>query len=226
MDEPCLFSTFVLMPIRVAVFEDTAIYLEYLSTILGAEPEIILTGAFPDCSELPLKMETARPEVVIMDIEMPGINGIEGLRQIKRIAPSTRVIMQTSHDEDEFVFKAICAGASGYLLKNRGPEEIVRSVQEVSDGGAPMSPTIASKVLTLLQHHAPHGSEEPVEYGLSKREKEVLSCLVKGMSFKMIADTCFISYETVRSHMKKIYEKLHVASNTEAVAKALKQGLV
>ena len=214
------------MPIRVAVFEDTPLYLEYLTTILGVEPEIVLTGAFPDCSELLSKMESAHPDVVIMDIEMPGINGIEGLRQIKKMSPSTRVIMQTSHDEDEFVFKAICAGASGYLLKNRGPEEIVRSVQEVSDGGAPMSPTIASKVLTLLQHHAPHGSEEPVEYGLSKREKEVLACLVKGMSFKMIADACFISYETVRSHMKKIYEKLHVASNTEAVAKALKQGLV
>ena len=134
--------------------------------------------------------------------------------------------MQTSFEDDDKVFAAICAGASGYILKNTLPNRILESIVEVYQGGSPMSPTVARKVLGFLQQPPPIVAKEIPNNNLSNREKEVLGCLVKGMSYKMIADHCHISYETVRSHMKNIYEKLHVVSMTEAVAKAINQGLV
>jgi DNA-binding NarL/FixJ family response regulator len=214
------------MPTRVAVFDDAPIFLEQTSAAIAAHPEFALTGAFPDCLNLSEKMKSSRPEVVIMDIEMPGVDGIEGLRLIKRDFPAVYVIMQTSHDEDNLIFHAVCAGASGYLLKGGKSDEILASIESVLEGGAPMSPTVAKRVLHLLQNGLPPELIAKPDYQLSAREKEVLACLVQGMSFKMIADACHISYETVRSHMKHIYSKLHVVSNTEAVAKALREGLV
>ena len=149
----------------------------------------------------------------------------EEKKMIKKSFPKLNVLMQTSFEDDDKVFNAICAGASGYILKNTLPARILESIIEVYQGGSPMSPSVARKVLGFLQA-PPVVSKIIPDYNLSNREKEVLSCLVKGMSYKMIADTCHISYETVRSHMKNIYEKLHVASMTEAVAKAINQGLV
>jgi DNA-binding NarL/FixJ family response regulator len=172
-------------------------------------------------------MGESQPDVVMMDIEMPGVNGIEGVRQIKKNFTKINVLMQTSFEDDDKVFNAICAGASGYILKNTMPARILESIVEVYQGGSPMSPSVARKVLGFLQQpQADFAKTDVPDYNLSNREKEVLSCLVKGMSYKMIADTCHISYETVRSHMKNIYEKLHVASMTEAVAKAINQRLV
>lgn len=214
------------MPIRVAVFDDTPLFLEQTSAAIASRPEFALTGAFPDCLNLPEKMRSARPEVVIMDIEMPGVNGIEGLRLIKQDYPAVHVVMQTSHSEDNLIFQAVCAGASGYLLKGGKPDDILASIQSVAEGGAPMSPVVARRVLHLLQHGLPPEHAVKPDYQLSAREKDVLHYLVQGLSFKMIADACHISYETVRSHMKHIYTKLHVVSNTEAVAKALREGLV
>jgi len=148
------------------------------------------------------------------------------VKTIKKEYAKLNVLMQTSFEDDDTVFKAICAGASGYILKNTLPERILESIVEVYQGGAPMSPSIARKVLGFLQQPPVALPREVPDYKLSNREKEVLSCLVSGMSYKMIADHCHISYETVRSHMKNIYEKLHVVSMTEAVAKAINQGLV
>jgi len=135
-------------------------------------------------------------------------------------------LMQTSFEDDDKVFNAICAGASGYILKNTLPARILECIVEVYQGGSPMSPSVARKVLGFLQQAPVAPAKEIPDYNLSNREKEVLGCLVSGMSYKMIAEHLFISYETVRSHMKNIYEKLHVASMTEAVAKAINQGLV
>lgn len=215
------------MSIRVVVFDDNALFLDSMSLLIDDAPGFTLAGAYTDCTDIAQKIGESQPDVVMMDIEMPGVNGIEGVRQIKKNFSKINVLMQTSFEDDDKVFNAICAGASGYILKNTMPARILESIVEVYQGGSPMSPSVARKVLGFLQLPSPATAKAEVpDYNLSNREKEVLSCLVKGMSYKMIADTCHISYETVRSHMKNIYEKLHVASMTEAVAKAINQGLV
>lgn len=215
------------MSIRVVVFDDNALFLDSMSLLIDDAPGFTLAGAYTDCKDIDRKMGESQPDVVMMDIEMPGVNGIEGVRQIKKNFTKINVLMQTSFEDDDKVFNAICAGASGYILKNTMPARILESIVEVYQGGSPMSPSVARKVLGFLQQPQADSAKTDVpDYNLSNREKEVLSCLVKGMSYKMIADTCHISYETVRSHMKNIYEKLHVASMTEAVAKAINQRLV
>lgn len=165
------------------------------------------------------------PDVGLMDIEMPGMDGVEATRFIHEKFPAVKVLIQTVFDDDEKVFKAICAGASGYILKSTTPSKLIESIAEVYNGGAPMSPGIASRVLRLFQKIAPQ-AQATDEEDLSKREKEILSLMVDGYSFKEIAEKSFISYETVRTHVKSIYRKLHVASSTEAVVKALRQGIV
>jgi DNA-binding NarL/FixJ family response regulator len=215
------------MSIRVVVFDDNALFLDSMSLLIDDAPGFTLAGAYTDCNDIDHKMGESQPDVVMMDIEMPGVNGIEGVRQIKKNFTKINVLMQTSFEDDDKVFNAICAGASGYILKNTMPARILESIVEVYQGGSPMSPSVARKVLGFLQQPQEDSAKTDVpDYNLSNREKEVLSCLVKGMSYKMIADSCHISYETVRSHMKNIYEKLHVASMTEAVAKAINQRLV
>jgi DNA-binding NarL/FixJ family response regulator len=215
------------MSIRVVVFDDNALFLDSMSLLIDDAPGFTLAGAYTDCNDIDQKMGESQPDVVMMDIEMPGVNGIEGVRQIKKNFTKINVLMQTSFEDDDKVFNAICAGASGYILKNTMPARILESIVEVYQGGSPMSPSVARKVLGFLQQPQADSAKTDVpDYNLSNREKEVLSCLVKGMSYKMIADSCHISYETVRSHMKNIYEKLHVASMTEAVAKAINQRLV
>lgn len=158
-----------------------------------------------------------------MDIGMPGMSGIEGVRLLKSVFPQVDVIMQTVYEDDERIFQSIIAGASGYLLKKTPPAKILEAIKDIREGGAPMSASIARKVLTMFQSPSPLKSSE---YDLSEREKEVLGGLVKGLSYKMIADQCFISIDTVRSHIKNIYEKLHVHSKGEAVAKAMRNRLV
>jgi DNA-binding NarL/FixJ family response regulator len=159
---------------------------------------------------------------VIMDIDMPGMNGIEGVKLIRNNFPIVQVLMFTVFDDDEKVFAAIKAGAGGYILKNAEPQNLLHAISEVYNGGAPMTPGIARKVLHQFHDMLP---EEKKDYRLSMREKEVLGLLVEGYSYKMIAGKLNITYDTVRAHMKKIYEKLHVASMTEAVAKAINQKL-
>lgn len=214
------------MAIRVAIFDDNNLFLDSMSTLIGNSPGFTLVGAFENCVDIKKKLEPCKPDVVMMDIEMPKVSGIEGVKIIKKEFPNLNVLMQTSYEDDEKVFSAICAGASGYILKNTPVPRILESIIEVSQGGSPMSPTVARKVLGFLQQPPVAVIKEVPDYKLSNREKEVLSCLVSGMSYKMIADHCHISYETVRSHMKNIYEKLHVVSMTEAVAKAINQRLV
>jgi DNA-binding NarL/FixJ family response regulator len=216
------------MAIRVTVFDDNTRLLDSLSVLIDGSPGFELAGAFSSALNIQEKVIKSQPDVILMDIEMPEINGIEAVALVKKEFPRINVMMQTAFENDENVFAAICAGASGYILKDTPPSRILDFIVDVYQGGSPMSPSVARKVLGLLQQtQAPTSSKEaPENYGLTAREKEVLSCLVKGLSYKMIADTCHISYETVRSHMKKIYEKLHVVSMTEAVAKAIHQKLV
>lgn len=216
------------MAVRVTIFDDNKRLLDSLSVLIDGSPGFQMAGIFENCNNLISDIERTQPDVILMDIEMPGINGIEAVKMVKHRFPKMNVMMQTAFENDENVFAAICAGASGYILKNTPPSKILECIIEVYQGGSPMSPSVARKVLGFLQQPKPDEKKETTveNYNLSAREKEILACLVKGMSYKMIVEQCNITYETVRSHMKNIYEKLHVASMTEAVAKAINQKLV
>jgi DNA-binding NarL/FixJ family response regulator len=161
-----------------------------------------------------------------MDIEMPGMDGIKATGKIVEQWPDIRILIQTVFENDDKIFSAICAGASGYILKSTTPARLVDSIHEVYNGGSPMSPYIASRVLKLFQQFAPPAEQDEKKFLLSDREKEILTMMVNGNNLHAIAEKSFISYETVRTHVKRIYKKLHVASASEAVAKAIRQRLV
>ena len=214
------------MAVRVTLFDDNKKVLDSLSVLVDGSSGFILAGAYADCQNLEHKIKTSKPDVILMDIQMPGIDGISAVKELKKFAPGINVLMQTAFEDEDKIFDAICAGASGYILKNTTPSRIMECVMEVYQGGSPMSPSVARKVLKLLQSgNMNTNAVEENNYNLTVREKQILGCLVNGMSYKMIGDNCNITYETVRSHMKNIYEKLHVASMTEAVAKAINQRL-
>ena len=213
-------------PVRVAIFEDSKLMREAYNAILGGTAGFTVTGVFPDCSDLAFKIERSNPDVILMDIEMPGMDGIEATRQVAVLRPSARILIQTVFEQDDKIFEAICAGASGYILKSSSPAQLVQAVQEVQSGGSPMTPVVASRVLRLFQQFAPQRSAVNEEVDLSDREKEILTLMVKGMTPRQIGEAIFLSYETVRTYVKKIYKKLHVATAAGAVAKAMKEGLV
>ncbi len=209
--------------IRVSIYEDNKALRESLSKLVETLPEFELCKAYPNA--LNIKEETGKliPDVILMDIGMPGLSGIEAVKIVKDNFPDVKVIMQTVFDDDDKVFRSICAGAVGYMLKKSAPSDLIDAIKQAACGGAPMTPSIASKVLHLFrQQHIPVNNE--VE--LSVREKEILTSLTNGFSYKMIAEKCCISIDTVRFHIKNIYEKLHVHSMTEAVSKALKDRLI
>jgi DNA-binding NarL/FixJ family response regulator len=208
--------------IRIAIFEDNKEFRESLEYIVLSDEKFELTGCFTDASKLDYKIKEATPDVVLMDINMPGISGIEAVIQIKAAFPAIQVCMQTVFEEDDKVFASLCAGASGYILKNTRPDKILQALAEVAEGGAFFAPSIAKKILFSFQQH----TKQAEFINLSEREKDILKSLVEGMSYKMIAASLGITYGTVHTHIKNIYEKLHVNSKSEAVAKALKQRLV
>lgn len=209
--------------IRVTLFDDNDLLRESIEMLLEDAEDLEPVGSFAHCRDVVRNIRHTQPDVVIMDIDMPGMNGIEGVKLIRKNFPSVHILMQTVFDDEEKVFAAIKAGANGYILKNAPSNDILEAIREVYTGGAPMTPSIAKKVLLHFQSDPTVPLKE--DYHLSNREREVLALLVKGCSYKMIADQLFITYATVRAHMVKIYEKLHVSSMTEAVAKAINQKL-
>jgi DNA-binding NarL/FixJ family response regulator len=215
------------LDIRVAIFEDNKLMRNGFEAICNGTPGIVSCGVFPDCSDLDYKIKRSSPNVILMDIEMPGMNGIVATRQVIKQWPEIKILIQTVFEDDDKIFDAICAGASGYILKSTSPARLVEAIHEVNSGGSPMSPYIANRVLKLFQQFAPP-VQQPDEdkFVLSVREKEILSLMVEGNNFHVIAEKSFISYETVRTHVKRIYKKLHVASASEAVVKAIRQRLV
>ena len=215
------------MPIRVALFEDNKLVRESFEAILNGTEGFICTGAFSSCNNLQLDVQKSRPEVVLMDIEMNGMNGIEATRIIKQQYPDIKILIQTVFEDDDKIFAAICAGASGYILKKTSPAKLIDAISEVYTGGAPMSPGIAAKVLYLFQRFAPADKNDAQESAqLSQREKEILSMMMDGDNFHVIAEKLFISYDTVRTHVRNIYKKLHVTSVNQAIVKAFKQRLI
>lgn len=216
------------MAIRVAVFEDNKLVRDSFEAILNGTEGFICTGVFPDCNNLKRDMERSHPDIVLMDIEMSGMNGIEATRIIRQDYPAVKILIQTVFEDDEKIFSAICAGASGYMTKKTSPAKLIDAIQEVYYGGAPMSPGVASKVIQLFQKFMPpqpeSSDEEPAN--LTKREKEILTLMMEGDNYHAIAEKCYLSYDTVRTHVRSIYKKLHVASVNQAIVKAFKQRLV
>lgn len=199
------------MGIKVFIYDDNESRRDSLKALVELTPEIGFVGSAPDCSNLAADMKKFEPDVVLMDINMPNVDGMEGLRLIRQFFPHIKVLMQTVFDDNEKIFTSIRSGASGYILKKDPPQRILQAIQEVYEGGAVMNPGIAQKVLEFFQ---PRKTNSP----LSERETQVLTLLAEGLSYKMVADKLALSFHTVNTHIKNIYEKLHVASLGEAIA--------
>jgi DNA-binding NarL/FixJ family response regulator len=167
-------------------------------------------------------VKSLNPDLILMDIDMPNIKGVEVVKNIREVNSDVKILMHTVFDDAENLFTAIQNGANGYILKKAGPDKLLEACEEVMNGGAPITPSVAT---LILQEFNKNNHTSP-DYNLTPKEKEVLTCLVDGLSYKMIADELKMSIDTVRSHIKKIYEKLHVHSMSEAVAKAIKQKIV
>lgn len=205
-----------MQPIKVAIYEDNTGLRDILASIIRESEEFELAGEFGHCLDAVQNTEAYRPDVILMDIDMPSKTGIEGVKEVKAKHPEVEVIMNTVFDDDDRIFNAIKAGATGYLLKKNSLSTLLTSIREVKAGGAPMSPSIARRVLSMpsLVSH-----ENTGDHLLSERELCILKLLSKGLSYKMVAEELFISIDTVRTYIKRIYEKLHVHSVTEAVHK-------
>jgi DNA-binding NarL/FixJ family response regulator len=205
--------------IRVAIVEDNQTLRNSLTNLLNYTEGMQCVASLGNLMNVVSELGKTRPDIVLMDIGLPNISGIEGVRTVKNNFPSIQVLMFTVFEDEEKIFDAIRAGASGYLLKKTSPDEIIESIQQLYNGGAPMSPSIARKVIHAFQE-APAELED---FQLTPREKEILYSLVDGLSYKKIAEKYFISISPIRTHISNIYQKLHVNTKSQAVAKILKQ---
>jgi DNA-binding NarL/FixJ family response regulator len=209
------------MATKLLLFEDNDLLRESLAGLISLNDSLHLSGAYPNVLSVKDQVQKYRPDLVIMDIEMPEMSGIQAVRQIRHYYPTLPVLMLTVFDDNKHVFDALRAGASGYLLKKHIATRLYSAIEEILSGGAPMSPSVARMVISAMQSPV-----QGQEYGLTLREKEILALLSKGNSYKIIAAGLEISLDTVRTHIKKIYEKLHVHCQTEAVLKAINEKLV
>ena len=224
-------------PLRVVIVEDDPLYREGLETLLSAEPGIEIAAVFPAPAPL-LDAVCGRPgaairagwDIAIMDVEMPGMNGIEATRELKKAVPEIGVVILTVFEEPETILEAICAGADGYLLKTATPAEIIEQVRLVEAGGSPLTPGVARTVLGLLRRFGdrvePKAVASPPGVDLSERELEVLRGLARGLSYKQVAADLGISIDSVRSYVRRLYRKLQVHSVTEAILRAMRSGIV
>jgi DNA-binding NarL/FixJ family response regulator len=211
------------MQTGVIIYEDNNHLRESLSNLITFSKDLVLLGNFPQANDVVNQVMDLQPDVILMDIDMPGTSGIEAVKMIRGFNQHVQIIMLTVFDDNSHVLDAICAGASGYLLKKYISDHLLEAVSQVIQGEAPMSPGIARMIINNMQQTA---TPVPNDYQLTNREKEILAELSKGNSYKMIAADLNISIDTVRTHIKKIYEKLQVHSQTEAVSKAVNERLV
>jgi DNA-binding NarL/FixJ family response regulator len=207
----------------ILIYEDNDDLRESLANLVTFSKELFLLGNFARADDVAKQLKDFKPDVILMDIEMPGLNGIDAVKQIRMADKKVHIIMLTVFDDNKHVLDAICAGASGYLLKKNISAHLSDAIQQVMQGEPPMSPGIARIIISSL--HQTH-AQPSNDYKLTSREKEILTILSKGKSYKLIAADLSISIDTVRVHIKNIYEKLQVHTQTEAVSKALNEGLV
>lgn len=203
---------------RICIVEDDHVIREGFSLLINSTHGFCIVNAYGNCEDAIRNLFDDQPDVVLMDIELPGMNGIEGITRIKKLRPKTNVIVVTVYENDELVFKALCAGAGGYLTKNMEPVRLLEAIREVQEGGAPMSTNIARMVVVSFQKN--------YNTPLTSRETEVLELLAKGKSYTGIAEELFVDKETIRTHIKNIYAKLEVHSKAEAIETAKKQKLI
>jgi DNA-binding NarL/FixJ family response regulator len=208
--------------IRIAVLDDDLEFRELLMRTLSSSSEIKFAGSYSSCDEALNKLEEDAPDILLLDIEMPWKNGIDSLKEIKQNFPSLDVLMLTVYSDSNKIFESLRNGAVGYMLKKSPSEKLIEAIKDAKEGGAPFSGEIARKVLEYFKVPA----QQNPKINLSDREKEVLEALIDGHSTKAIADKLFVSYHTVRFHLHNIYNKLHVNSRAEAIAKVLKNKIV
>ncbi len=204
--------------INVCIVEDDSVIREGFALLINSTAGFRTIHTYSNCEEALQHLLDDDPDVILMDIELPGMNGIEGITKIKKIRPQTNIIVITVYENDDLVFKALCAGAGGYLTKNMPPSRLLEAIQEIQNGGAPMSTNVARMVVQSFQKNR----NSP----LTSRETEVLELLAKGKSYSTIADELFVDKETIRTHIKNIYWKLEVHSKAEAIEKATKERLI
>lgn len=208
--------------IRVVIYEDNEKLRSSLKQIINIQPGFKVVADFGHCLNIKENIPHLHPQIIVMDIDLPGINGVEGVKIIKHLNPEISIIMYTVFDDDDRLFQSLCAGANGYLLKKGSLQNLMDGLRDIPAGGAPLSPEMAQKILKQFYQRIPPANH----FDLSSREKEILNYLVKGFTYKKIAAACYISLDTVRKHLQNIYAKLHVNCGTEAVAKALKYKIV
>lgn len=211
--------------IRVAIVEDNQTIREGLAALIHGTNGYSCKHIYSSCEKFLDDNEIMNFDVVLMDIGLPGINGIEGVKRAKIINPALNILMLTVYEESNVVYDALCAGACGYLVKKTPPTRLLEAIKEIYEGGSPMSSNIARQVITTFQKNKKFTSDNS-DYDLSQREKGVLNLLAEGSNYQEIADTLFISVDTVRHHIRNIYKKLHVHSQSEAVAKAIRKKII
>jgi DNA-binding NarL/FixJ family response regulator len=210
-----------LPPISIIIFEDNEPLRNSLTVLLNNGTEYKVTGDYSNVLNAAAIVRRDSPDIIIMDIDMPGKSGIEALAEIKEASPLTAIIMYTMFEDDEKLFKSLCEGANGYILKKTSPHKLFEAIKEVMEGGAPMSPSIAKRVLKSFEIKS-----AGKEYKLTQREKEILQLLIKGYSVKLIAAELKIAFDTARTHLRNIYQKLHVNCGKEAIAKVLRERII
>jgi DNA-binding NarL/FixJ family response regulator len=214
--------TLSIMSTRITIFEDNQRLRQSLKILLEGVDGYVVCGDYENCHHAARVVEEQQPDVIIMDIDMPVADGLHGLQVIKEQRPQTLIIMHTVLEDEDRLFECLCLGANGYILKNTSFVNLLEAIENVLHGGAPLSPTIAKKVLQSFRKN----TTDRLQYRLSERETEIIKYLVKGYSYKMIASACHISVDTVRGHIRNIYVKLHVNCGREAVVKALRDHIV
>jgi len=212
---------------RIIIYDDNKTRQESLMTLLNSVSTFEVAGVFPNCSNVESEVLGIKPNVILMDIGMPIVNGLEGVKRIRAIDENVKIIMQTVFEDEDKIFDALRYGASGYILKKTEPSKIIDAINDVMSDGAPMTPAIALKVIKFFGEQKRQPVKENIEdFGLTEREHAILNYLVEGKSYKMIAEKTNVSYHTVNSHIKKIYSKLQVHSVVEAVNKAINDRIV
>jgi DNA-binding NarL/FixJ family response regulator len=221
-NSPFLLLKKLIMQTKVLLYDDNETLGQSLQLMIEEEDDMQVIAVMPNAETVVQDIELLKPNVVLMDIDMPNVNGVEAVKQIRKVNEQLPVIMLTVFEDNDNIFNAVCAGASGYILKRSASAEIPDAIRNVLTGGAPMTGSVARKVLLMV----PAKENKKEEFNLSAHETNVLQLLVKGYSYKMIAAELCIAIDTVRFHIKKIYDKLHVHSATEAVSKALQNKIV